>query len=114
MDTPYYLLPSEGLQKEFGTVDLFSSEPSGMNFVPQGSSIWQDLGESINKSGDYVWDSAKGIWVWVKDLGQDILDKAGEGYSWFKFELIMWLGVALLVVWYVAKSGILKQAAAFV
>ena len=114
METPYYLLPSEGLQKEFGTIDLFSREPSGMNFVPDSGTVWDSIGGNLNQAGDYVWDSVRGVWVGVKDLGQDILDKASEGYSWFKFELIMWLGVALLVVWYVAKSGILKQAAAFV
>lgn len=92
-------------------------------------SFWQELAEPVQEVGGYAWDTATGAWQSVKEsavgVGESIynvVDSAGtvvtgkiEGFfDMIKMNLLYAVIIALIVVWVVAKSGILKQAAGLI
>lgn len=127
MGTPYYLTPNEQLDPiQFGTINLFDTQLPSNNYVEQADGIWDELvtgtSDTLNKAGDYVWNAATSTWDKAKEIIPNtingILDFVGSilkrPFEFFQNNLLMGIGILLLLVWVIAKSGILKQAAAFV
>lgn len=120
MEIPYYLKPNEALQDPvFGVIDVTSNNPvNSIDYSKKSNGLWADLSGGIDKAGDYVWDSVSGAWVSVKssvtDASKGFMDVLGDFLDSIKANLLIGIGLLLLIVWVVAKSGILKQAAAFV
>lgn len=111
---PYYLTPNEDLKEiEPGVINLFNYDLPSNQYVEPTQSVWSEIGgglsETVNTAGDYVWSAADGVWKSAKEIVSGAGDLVGEGYSFLKTEIIMWLGVALLIIWVISKSGILKQ-----
>ena len=92
-------------------------------------SFWQELAEPVQEVGGYAWDTATGAWTSVKEsvvsAGESIynvVDSAGgavtskiEGFfDMIKTNILYAVIIALIVLWVVAKSGILKQAAGLI
>lgn len=124
MNIPYYLDPNSQ-NPPFGTIDIFASVP-----VPEKSptGIWEDLSSSVNSAGDWIWDSANGVWVSAKEalvsVGTGIGSTVGEAFSFLGKGIDWWLtrlafiaGGLLLFIWVLGKSGgfdaIAKGAGAF-
>jgi hypothetical protein len=106
-ETPYYL--NQDIQPDkFGEINIFNYDNlDAMAAHPQPEnteSIWSELGDSFSSAGKYVWDGVAGAWKEVKE-------GVAEGYSTIKWEIIFWVVGAVLVIWFIAKSGILVQAA---
>lgn len=111
---PYYLTPNEALPtSQPGVIDLFNYDLPSNQYVEPTSSVWSEIGDnigdSVDKAGDYVWSAADGVWKSTKDVLSGVGDLAKEGYSFVWSQFLMFVGVLLLVVWVVSKSGILKQ-----
>lgn len=97
-----------------------------MNY--DSKSFWEELSEPVVEGGAYVWDTAAGTWESVKtgvsaigDKVSNVVDSAGQSVTNFytslmdqlKSNLIFVVVVLLIIVWVLAKSGLLVQLAAF-
>ncbi len=106
-ETPYYLNQNVEQDKP-GEINLFNYDNlDAMAAHPQPAateSVWAELGDSFSSAGNYVWDSVAGVW-------KDVKEGVAEGYTTIKWEIIFWVVGAVLVIWFIAKSGILVQAA---
>ena len=91
-------------------------------------SFWEELSEPVVTGGAYVWDTAAGTWesakVGLSSIGDklvNVVDSAGNSVTNFysnlidslRTNLLIVVAVLLLVVWVLAKSGLLVQIAAF-
>ena len=114
---PYYLNPEVDTDPT-GTINIFNMDTlSSIQYQKPPENIWQEIGQDLNQTGDWVWDGVEGVWKNAKEginsLGVAVNESIKEGYSILKTEIIFWLGAALIIIWIVAKSGILTQAAKF-
>lgn len=95
-----------------GTIDLFDYDNlADIKYGYEPTSIWESLGESADQAGNYVWDSVSGAWTSVKT---GIEGEIAEKYSVVKWEIVFWLGTALLIIFVVARTGILGDVAKIV
>lgn len=123
METPYYLQPNESASQG----EILFQIPIYSNPVPSGpnqsvgllESIWNDLAQEsadlVGDATDYVFDSAKNAWVSVKDaVRESVAETAGAFtgvFDWAKTQILWFVIGGLVIIWVVAKSGILGQAA---
>ena len=97
-----------------------------MNY--DSKSFWEELSEPVVQGGAYVWDTAAGTWESVKtgvssigDKLENVVDSAGQSVTNFytslmdqlKSNLLYIVVLLLVVVWVLAKSGLLVQLSAF-
>lgn len=122
MATPYYLTPANSDQG-----DVLFQIPIYSNPNPQGpvqtagmlQSVWESTAgtaaDLVGDASNYVFDTAKNTWVAVKTEVSDTISDAVSGiegvFDWAKYQVFLIVGGLLVVVWVVARSGILKQAA---
>lgn len=125
-------------QSGIGTgTDKFMSDITNLDFnydytqVPMNydsKSFWEELSEPVVQGGAYVWDTAAGTWESVKtgvssigDKLENVVDSAGQSVTNFytslmdqlKSNLLYIVVLLLVVVWVLAKSGLLVQLSAF-
>lgn len=122
-DTIPYYLAREVNDPAFGTIELFPQNADYLssdytkNTYQATTSVWQSLAntaeDTLDKAGDYVWDAAAGVWKSAKDLAGEatggIMAAIQKWFDFVKTNLLLAVGVLLVVVWVVAKSGILSQ-----
>lgn len=117
-DIPYYLRAD--VATDPGKIDIFNTDTlSSVKYdANQVNDVWQNMSDEMNKVGDYIWDPVKKTWnsalQGVTNLETDLQKKVSDAYSTVKWEVIFWVGAALVVVVIVARSGILNQASSFI
>lgn len=125
-EIPFYLQANTSGENSdlLFNIPIFSNPDLGnVKYTPESvGGIWKDMadaaGEMVGDTTDYVFDNAKNAWVSVKDAAKSSFDsvtstikEVGGGYfDWVKNQIIWILVVGLVVIWIVAKSGILSQA----
>lgn len=71
--------------------------------------------EFVGDVKDYVFDTAKNAWVNVTEIGSSAFSGVTSGIqgvvSEIRYNLLFLAVGALIIIWVVAKSGILKQVA---
>lgn len=124
MDTPYYLTPNSGNQGDvLFNIPIYSApNPQGpVQTSGMLESVWTSVAETskslVGDASDYVFDTVSNTWVSVKDAVKDTITEGLEGvqgvFDWAKYQILFIVGGLLIVVWVVAKSGILTQASGF-
>lgn len=116
MDTPYYLSPNVAPIPMGGSIDLFNYDTlQGTAYDGSVASIWDELASIPEKAGNWVYDSATGTWSAVSGFASDAADSLTGSFnslmSTIKTNLILVIGGFLVIVWVIAKSGILGQSA---
>lgn len=108
---PFYLQTVE--QKPLGTIDFTDT----FSYVKQGpeKSFWQDIADGTSNGVQTVFDAASGTWKSVKAEIVDTTTQVGSGISTLldkiKENILFVVIVGLVVIYFVAKSGILHQIA---
>lgn len=114
-ETPYYLKPNSDItQNPIGTIDVFNYDTlQGSEPAKKDQGLWESLSESVSTAGNYIWDPIEGVWTSTKELASNALSSAQSGIesaiSSIKWNLILLVAGGLLVIWIIAKSGIIKQ-----
>lgn len=127
-----YLVSNEIYNKDYGDSSgivnqsiswsnyLTTNGGSNVSQANQGAGLWDSIAEAPSEAGSYIWSTAKGTWESVKSAGVAVLDaggsvinsageKIGSGFNFLENKLFLYIGVLLLVVVIVAKTGIIKQ-----
>lgn len=126
---PFYLQPQvtstqktldEALQFDYDYDYQYLPEPQGTK------SFWEELATPIQNTGAYAWDTVKGTWESVTDVGSafagkiyDVVDSAGTKITDKFFgtidsvllRLVIIFGVIIAGLWVLAKTGLIKDAA---
>jgi len=80
--------------------------------VPE-TSVFEDISTAVSGTGSYVFDSAAGAWETVKQGAMGAVNSAGEAlsssFNWLENRVLIYIGVALLVLVVLARTGILNQ-----
>lgn len=122
-EVPYYLQPNSpaNTTQQFGQFDLYDFNSAPVDYVGDQSAVtqvWHELGgavtDTVNTAGNYTWDAVNGVWNASKDFGSDLLKAGDDWFSSLKWNFVLMVGGFLVVIWIIAKSGILKQASAFI
>lgn len=116
--TPFHQIPIFGASGDLVTsIPLYPDPVLGTAQVSNSDSqlenVWRTVSESVGDFSGGVVDGVKRSWDTILDAGSSI----GEGFKdqvtglwdWAKSQILMVLVIGLVVVWVVAKSGILKQ-----
>lgn len=98
----------------------FAFDPNyNLQSLPQqttDSSLWNELGNSVSGAGSYIFDSAKGVWTSAKEGVLGAVTSTGEAVDSVVSRALMYgaiaIGVLLVAVWVIGKSGVLHDAAA--
>lgn len=110
---PFYLKRVEDAPL-IGTVD-FTDTFSYIKDVQGQKSLWQEIADSTSGTVQTVFDSASGTWQAVKSEVSDIGSSVTSGLDNFmqkvKDNVIFFVVIGLVVIYFVAKSGILHQVA---
>lgn len=117
-EIPYFLDPSKAPIEATGNIDLFNYDTlQGIKYDGSVKSVWEELADVPGKVGGYVWDATSSSWKAVTDFAGDAVSTVENKLSNFldavKSNLLLVLVGGLVVIWIIAKSGILTQLAAF-
>ena len=106
-------------QPVFGQIDITSNnavnsiDNYNADYAAQSKSIWSEAAGDLSSAGGYVWDEAKGAWVSAKDVVASVATGATDYLSGLidsiKENILIGIGILLVVIWVIAKSGILSQ-----
>lgn len=113
---PFYLKRVEDAPL-IGTVD-FTDTFSYIKNVDQGKSLWQEIADTTSGGVQKVYDTASGTWSNIKSEVSSIGSSVTSGLDNFmqkvKDNVIFFVVIGLVVIYFVAKSGILHQIAELV
>ena len=117
METPFYLSNDVSQQNQgdlLFQIPIFSSPNlTGVQYTPeQMGGVWESLKDStsglIADTTNYVFDSANNVWTKTTSA---LSDTISDTFSTIRNSFLLLLGVGLVIIWVVAKSGILTQSA---
>jgi hypothetical protein len=114
---PFYLRPSlEVAPLETVPMISFDYDYSYIKEVnPSGGGLWANIADSVDSGVNTVFDKTAGVWKSVKsEIVQDVQALGGtfEGIiQKLKDNVLYAIIIGLVVIYFVAKSGILKQVA---
>lgn len=113
------LLPTSSM-----TLDQFKESITGVNLnysyvnLEKGSqadqSFMDDFAGYTGALGDKIVDTATNFYNTVSDGVGSALNLGNDFVNSLYYKIFLLLAIALVAIWIIAKSGILKQAAAFV
>lgn len=81
--------------------------------------LWSDMGSTVSESVDYVvelpgvaWDGAKNaVTSTIKDAVSGVTETASDAFSWLGSKVLIGVGIALLVLVILARTGVIPQVA---
>lgn len=115
-EVPYFLNPTAAPLDMNGNIDIFNYDTlKGVAYDGSVKSVWDELAGIPQAVTKNVYDSVSGTWHAVTDFAGDAADSFSSKISNFidavKTNFLILLVGTLVVVWILAKSGILPQAA---
>lgn len=136
MAVPYYLQPTVSTTEKESAFDIFEATQFKYDYdygylpEPQGTkTAWEEIADSttqtLTRAGDAVWDTAKGTWDTaktgvvsalqeVRDVAGSLTESAGGIFDSLLLRIVLLFAVIVGAVYLLARSGALKDMAAFV